>query len=59
MRAVDPKVLSRFVRETAELASDFVNVFRNLIKDVRDSYRRELCYVRGPGVKWRGKHPPR
>jgi hypothetical protein len=37
MRAVDPKVLSRFVRETAELASDFVNVFRNLIKDVRDS----------------------
>jgi hypothetical protein len=51
--------LSRFVRETAELASDFANVFRNLIKDVRDSYRRELCYVRGPGVKWRGKHPPR
>jgi hypothetical protein len=59
MRAVDQKALSRFVRETAELASDFANVFHNLIKDVRDSYRRELCYVRGPGAKWRGKHPRR
>jgi hypothetical protein len=59
MSAVDPKAMSRFVRETAELASDFANVFRNLIKDVRDSYRRELCYMRGPGAKWRGKYPHR
>ena len=41
----------------AELASDFSDVVRNLMKDVRDSYRRELCYVRGPGAKWRGKYP--
>jgi len=24
--------------------------------DVRDSYRPELHYMRGPGPKWRAKH---
>jgi hypothetical protein len=26
--------------------------------DVRDSYRPELHYMRGPGPKWRAKHQP-
>jgi len=26
--------------------------------DVRDSYRPELHYMRGPGAKWRAKHQP-
>jgi hypothetical protein len=43
----------------AELATDLADVVRNLIKDVRDSYRRELCYVRGPGAKWRARHQRR
>ncbi len=30
----------------------------NLIMDVRDSYRPELHYMRGPGPKWRAKHQP-
>ena len=47
------------IREAAELVSDVTEVFRNLIMDVRDSYRRELCYVRGPGAKWRRRHPRR
>jgi hypothetical protein len=59
MRTADSTALSRFAREMAELASDFSDVVRNLMKDVRDSYRRELCYVRGPGAKWRGKYPRR
>ena len=59
MRSVDPTALSRFSREMADLASDFTDVVRNLIKDVRDSYRGELCYVRGPGAKWRAKHQRR
>jgi hypothetical protein len=27
-----------------------------LIKDVRDPYRPELHYMRGPGPKWRARH---
>ena len=51
--------LSRFARKAMESASDFSIVVRNLIKDVRDSYRPELHYMRGPGPKWRAKHQPR
>jgi hypothetical protein len=47
---------SGFARRTAEFVSDFAGVIRNLIMDVRDSYRPELQYVRGPGPKWRAKH---
>ena len=44
-----------FARRTAEFVSDFANVIHNLIMDVRDSYRPELHYMRGPGPKWRAK----
>jgi hypothetical protein len=48
MRIIDANTLSGFVRKTAESASDFASVVHNLIMDVRDSYRPELHYMRGP-----------
>jgi hypothetical protein len=56
MRIIDATALSGFARKTAESASDFASVVHNLIMDVRDSYRPELHYMRGPGPKWRAKH---
>ena len=56
MRIIHATALSGFVRKTAESTSDFASVVRNLIMDVRDSYRPELHYMRGPGPKWRAKH---
>ena len=56
MRFLDATALSCFARRTAESASDFSSVVRNLILDVRDSYRPELHYMRGPGPKWCAKH---
>ena len=55
MRIMDATALSGFVRKTAESASDFAGVVHNLILDVRDSYRPELHYMRGPGPKWHAK----
>jgi hypothetical protein len=51
MRILDATALSGFARKMAESASDFTSVVHNLIKDVRDSYRPELHYMRGPGPK--------
>ncbi|RXG85954.1 hypothetical protein [Bradyrhizobium zhanjiangense] len=59
MRIIDASALSGFARKTAESASHFGNVVHNLIMDIRDSYRPELHYMRGPGPKWRAKHQPR
>jgi hypothetical protein len=58
MRIIAAAALSNFAHERFESISDFVIVVRNLIKDVRDSYRPELHYMRGPGPKWRAKHQP-
>jgi len=58
MRIMDAIALSGLARRTAESASEFASVVRNLILDVRDSYRPELHYMRGPGPKWRAKHQP-
>jgi len=58
MRIIDAIAWSSFARKTAESASDFASVGHNLIMDVRDSYRPELHYMRGPGPKWRTKHQP-
>jgi len=30
----------------------------NLLADIRDPYRPELHYMRGPGPKWHEKHRP-
>ena len=59
MRIMGATALSGFADRTAESASDFATVVRNLIMDVRDSYRPQLHYMRGPGPKWRAKHQPR
>ena len=56
MRILDTNALSGFVRNTAELTSDFAGVVRNLIRDLHDCYRPELHYMRGPGPKWHAKH---
>ncbi|MCA1401121.1 hypothetical protein [Bradyrhizobium sp. BRP56] len=56
MSIIDASALSGLVRKTANSASDFAGVVHNLIMDVRDSYRPELHYMRGPGPKWRTKH---
>jgi len=58
MRIMDATALSDFARRTAESVSDFASVVRNLILDVRDSYRPQLHDMRGPGPKWRAKHQP-
>jgi hypothetical protein len=58
MRIMDANTLSGFARKTAESTSDFASVVRNLILDVRDCYRPEAHYMRGPGPKWRAKHQP-
>ena len=58
MRVIDATALSRFARKAARSASDFAGIVHNLIMDVRDSYRPELHYMRGPGPKWRAKHQP-
>jgi hypothetical protein len=50
--------LSGFIRKSTESVSDFACVVRNLIMDVRDSYRPEVHYMRGPGPKWHAKHRP-
>ena len=60
-RAIAPasarwSAMSGFAHKTAETVSDFVSVVHNLVMDVRDSYRPELHYMRGPGPKWRAKH---
>jgi hypothetical protein len=57
MRILDAIALSDFARKAAESASDFATLVHNLILDIRDSYRPELHYMRGPGPKWRAKHP--
>jgi hypothetical protein len=56
MRIINATALSRFARKTAESTSDFASVVHNLILDVRDCYRPEVHYMRGPGPKWRAKH---
>lgn len=50
---------SDFVRRWTETLSDIAGILRNLWLDVRDSYRPELNYMRGPGPKWRAKQQRR
>jgi hypothetical protein len=59
MRFIDTTASLDFARKALESASDFSIVARNLIIDVRNSYRPELHYMRGPGPKWRAKYQAR
>jgi hypothetical protein len=58
MRITDAITLSGFARKMVESISDVASVVRNLILDLRDCYRPEVHYMRGPGPKWRAKHQP-
>jgi hypothetical protein len=48
--------MSGFARKMAETVFDFAGILYNLVMDVRDCYRPELHYMRGPGPKWHAKH---
>jgi hypothetical protein len=48
--------MSDFARKTTETVLDFASILYNLVMDIRDCYRPELHYMRGPGPKWRAKH---
>ena len=50
--------MSGVARKTADTVTDFAAVVRNLVPHIRDRYRPELHYMRGPGPKWRAKHQP-
>jgi hypothetical protein len=58
MRIINANTLSGFARKSTESVSGFASVVRNLILDVRDSYRPEVHYLRGPGPKWHARHQP-
>jgi hypothetical protein len=58
MRIMDANMLSGFARKSTESVSDVAGIVRNLILDVRDSYRPEVHHMRGPGPKWRTGHQP-
>jgi hypothetical protein len=49
MRIINTNTLSDFARKSTESVSVFASVVRNLILDVRDSYRPGVHYLRGPG----------
>ena len=49
MRIMEATVFSGFARRTAEQASGYAGVVRNLILDVRDCYRPGVHEMRGPG----------
>jgi hypothetical protein len=53
---MDATSLSGIARKTADSVCDLASVIHYLIMEVRDSYRPELHYMRGPGPKWRAKH---
>ncbi len=55
MRTMHTILFPDFARKTAESASDFAGVVSNLVKAVRDCYRPELHYMRGPGPKWQAR----
>ena len=42
--------------KAAGLFADLANLFQGLLKDLGDSYRPELHYMRGPGPRWHAKH---
>jgi hypothetical protein len=50
--------LSGFIRKSTESASNFASAVRNLILDVRDSYRPGAHCMRGPGPKWHANQRP-
>ena len=46
---------ARIARPLRSLAA-VLDLWRNLARTLRDPYRPELHYMRGPGPKWRETH---
>jgi hypothetical protein len=47
----------RGVRPSPRLAALLPGPLQTLLRSMLDPYRPELHYMRGPGPKWRDKHP--
>jgi hypothetical protein len=41
---------------TRRVTTAIMSLWRTFRRDLFDSYRPELYYMRGPGSKWRAKH---
>jgi hypothetical protein len=54
-RSVFPPSHLRIVFSAAGLMP-LVNIWHSLRREIFDSYRLELHYMRGPGPRWREKH---
>jgi hypothetical protein len=54
-RSVFPPSHLHIVSSAAGLMP-LVNTWRRLRREIFDSYRPELHYMRGPGPRWREKH---
>ena len=48
----------RFRLASQSIVSALVALRRSVPCLFADAYRPELHYMRGPGPKWRAKHPP-
>jgi hypothetical protein len=57
MSEADNKVQSRR-RPGPRLGRTFIELVRDLARDLLDPYRPERHYMRGPGPKWQAKHGP-
>jgi hypothetical protein len=44
-------------RRAPRLGAAISQAWHGLLKDLFDDYRPERHYMRGPGPKWRAKHP--
>jgi hypothetical protein len=47
---------ARSSKQGPRLSAALRTLWRSFCRDVFDSYRPELHYMRGPGPKWRAKH---
>jgi hypothetical protein len=46
-------------KKTPLVSATVASLWRSLRKDLFDTYRPELHYMRGPGPRWRAKHQNR
>jgi hypothetical protein len=51
-------MMVRAVLAAPRIMSAVFAFWRSMSQQFSDGYRPELHYMRGPGPKWRAKHPP-
>jgi hypothetical protein len=52
------KISAETSKQAPSLTANLAVLWQTFHRDVRDPYRPELHYMRGPGPKWRAKHSP-